>query len=173
MIIKKSTENKRAVSEILSTVLLIGMVVAISVAVSSWLYIQAKNPPIPQEKCGGVSITIEKAFCNPTYPAGANLTIYLRNRGRFDIKNITIKADFQSGQSLDALYPVDLPFIVGAEKFPAVHGSNVLKPGESYNYTLLYKQFIPRIDRLKVTPITSSICDEQAQKLRMNTNCQS
>ncbi len=75
--IKKN--NKRAISELVSYVLLITLALAMAGGVYAWLKFYASNP-LPEEQCEGISLAITDVSC-----AGNELTIDLKNTGRFNI----------------------------------------------------------------------------------------
>ena len=92
----KHAENRRfsskAISEIISTVLLIVMAIAMAGAVYSWMTFYVQKP-LPVESCpDGVSLTIEQYNCT-----GNNITITVQNRGLFDITGFSAKFNNETG----------------------------------------------------------------------------
>lgn len=81
-------KKRKGVSELLSYVMLIGMVITLSIAVSYWIYTQAKNPPTMTDPCEGVSITAEDIKC-----IDSTINAKLINSGRFTIDYVIVRVD--------------------------------------------------------------------------------
>ena len=86
--------NKKAISELVSYVLLISLAVAMSGAVYAWLNFYVKNP-FPEESCPEVRLIIQDYNC----AAGKILNLTVQNRGRFDVDGYIIKIN--NGSSRD------------------------------------------------------------------------
>ena len=138
---KYKTHNRKAVSPIIAYVLLIGIVIAISAAVGSWLYTQAKSPGFAVDKCEGVSISIEKVECEAdSLSSGYNIKYTVKNRGRFTIDKLSVKVDFGGGLGDPYKYSLDEV------------GDLNLKPLVDENEYTNTKNFRSIINRIKVTP---------------------
>ncbi|MEM2956548.1 MAG: hypothetical protein QW041_03195 [Candidatus Pacearchaeota archaeon] len=77
--------NKKAISELVTYVLLISLAFAMSAAVYSWLKFYVQQP-FAEESCPEVRLTIEDYSCTDGI---LNLTV--QNRGRFDVDGYIIK----------------------------------------------------------------------------------
>jgi hypothetical protein len=82
--------NKKALSLMVSFVLLVGMSVALAGMVYAWLKFYVQKP-FPEESCPEVSIIIYNYTCsNPTvYPRF--ITLNVQNRGFFNISGFMVK----------------------------------------------------------------------------------
>lgn len=86
---EKKQMGKKGVSLLLSYVLLLGMILTISIAVTAWIYMQARNPPmLPEDKCEGVSISAGDISC-----LDSSLEATLTNTGRFSVDSVVVRAD--------------------------------------------------------------------------------
>ncbi len=81
-------QNKKAVSLMISYVLLISISLAISIGVFSWLKLAANVEPAVDCK-DGTSLIIESMECNPDLPT-SNLKLFLKNNGRFNIDGVIV-----------------------------------------------------------------------------------
>ncbi|OYT40625.1 hypothetical protein B6U80_02565 [Candidatus Pacearchaeota archaeon ex4484_26] len=85
----KYRKSKKGVSLMISYVLLIGIVLTLSVIVGSWIYFQAKNPPMmEQDVCEGVTIAAENIKCTSD-----GISANLINTGRFMINKVSVRYD--------------------------------------------------------------------------------
>lgn len=142
---KASPKGKKGVSLMISYVLLIGMVVTLGVIVASWLYIQAKNPPIGEEEdCEGVSISAAEILCSK-----GSVQATLTNTGRFTIDKIYVKVDTQESEVMRYdLDPNDVSLSPG-EKVSDTWSSSTL-PSD-----------IGPITHVKFIPYIGILCPEQ------------
>lgn len=79
--------NKTGVSEIVSYVLLISIVIGISIGVYAWMKVYAVNPNTVDCK-EGTSITLQDYECS-TSPS-PSITLTIRNNGRFNITGVIV-----------------------------------------------------------------------------------
>ncbi|PIU75744.1 hypothetical protein COS75_02705 [Candidatus Pacearchaeota archaeon CG06_land_8_20_14_3_00_35_12] len=78
--------NRKAISELVGYVLLIGMSMAMAGAVYAWLHFYVLNP-LPSEKCPAeVSVIISEHTCG-----NGNLKLTVQNRGNFNISGYIVK----------------------------------------------------------------------------------
>ena len=84
--------NKKGISELVSYVLLIVLAIAIAGGVYLWLTSIAK--PLQTVECPDISLILENYSCFGANKGGAgnigNITLFLRNNGRFDITGFKI-----------------------------------------------------------------------------------
>lgn len=82
---KKNKMNKKAISELVSYVLLI--VLAIAMAGAAWLFLKPyAEKPLPEEECPeGISIVLENYSCD-----GTTMTYALRNRGLHNVDGVKL-----------------------------------------------------------------------------------
>ena len=121
--------NKKAISEIISTVLLIVMAIAMAGAVYSWMKFYVEKP-LPEESCpDGVSLIIEQYRCDAD--AGTiNLTV--QNHGLFDITGFSAKFNNETGNETSTeLYGKYVLKEMGLGNNPVVYP---LSSGESKNF---------------------------------------
>ena len=83
---RKYLKNKRAISELISYVLLITL--AIAMAASVWFFLKPwGEKPLPEEECPGtVNIVLENYSCTTT-----TMDFYLSNRGLHNVTGIRLK----------------------------------------------------------------------------------
>ena len=80
-------KNKRAISEVVSYVLLIILSLSLAIFVFNWL--RGFVPSMNEAKCpDGVSLIIKDAV-----PVGSNLTLTIQNRGRFTAEGYYLRAN--------------------------------------------------------------------------------
>lgn len=81
--------NKKGVSLMISYILLVGMMLALSAVVATWIYTQAKNPPLlNKNKCEGITVLVEDISCN-----NGEISATVVNTGRFSIEKVYVRAD--------------------------------------------------------------------------------
>jgi len=101
--VRMLNKNKRAISELIAVVLMISMALALSGMVYAWLKFYVSKP-LPEELCPeGISVIISDHQC---YVLGANrmLNITFKNQGRFDIDQVIVKINNETGK--EAFYPL-------------------------------------------------------------------
>jgi len=79
--------NKKAISELVSTVLLISITVALGGAVFAWLKFYVQNP-LPTESCPDINIIIYNYSCDLN---SKTITLTVQNRGLFNISGFYAK----------------------------------------------------------------------------------
>src|SRR3989338_6029523 len=97
-------KNKKGISIIIGYVLLISVAIVIGGVTYQWLksYVPKDSVECPE----GVSMYLEKAFCNNN-----QLKITLKNNGRFDIEGYFVHA---SNNSLQEIATIDLSkYLIG------------------------------------------------------------
>jgi hypothetical protein len=113
--------NKKAVSLMISYVLLISIAVIISISVFAWLKIIANVEPVIDCK-DGTSIIIEDYFCDI-----GQFNLNLRNNGRFSIDGIIVSVgDNPDREPLTKIAPIDSNRISASGYY---RFENELKPG--------------------------------------------
>lgn len=119
--LSRLSKNKNAVSIMVAYVLLISITIALSVLIYNWLRFYVGEENIP-ECPDGVSIIIKSYEC---YVAddigGGNLTVVLKNKGRFTVDGYTLRVHDRPG--------ADFGFYVFDGNGTAI------APGEEYNKT--------------------------------------
>jgi len=126
--------NKKAISEIISTVLLIVMAIAMAGAVYSWMKFYVEKP-LPEESCpDGVSLIIEQYHCNEEI---INMTV--QNRGLFDITGFSAKFNNETGNETSAeLYGKYPLYLEGTTNSTIVVN---LESGESANFEFTFNDY--------------------------------
>jgi len=85
-------KSKKAITEIISTVLLIVIAIAMAGAVYTWMSFYVEKP-LPEESCPeGVSFIIEQYHCEAN-----TINITVQNRGLFDITGFSAKFNNETG----------------------------------------------------------------------------
>ena len=83
--------NKKAISTLISYVLLIGLAVAMSGIIYAWLNFYVKQP-FAEESCHEVSLVITDYNCSEGI-----LSLTVQNRGRFSLDGYTLKINNGTG----------------------------------------------------------------------------
>ena len=155
----KILRNKKAVSLMISYVLLISIVVTLSILVSTWIYFQVKNPPIGEsEKCDGVSVSAEN-FCCYTSRDGKRINFTLVNTGRFTVNKTIVRAETvpEGDVFRYSLTSVNSPLI----------------PDNRTNYTEPYgTKGFQKLRRIQLIPFTDIQCAEQAINFNLPSSCE-
>lgn len=131
----------------ISYVLLLGMVLTLSVIVASWIYFQAKNPPMAeQDVCDGVSISADITTCS------SKVTATLTNSGRFTIHAVSVRYDTEDRDVLR--YQLN----------PPVKNLDNFLPGKEQEYTgtgtgsIMKVKFIPIVNGTYCPEQTTYTC---------------
>lgn len=126
-------KNKKAVSIIVSYVLLITITLSLSVLVYNWLKFYVVDPEIP-ECSSNVNIIIQDFFCVPSntnttgfYTAG-NVQITLKNKGLFNISGFNLRVHDRADAEF-GLYSLE-------------EGGVPLGPGDTFNETYLFDDIV-------------------------------
>jgi len=132
----KLVKNKKALSEVVSYVLLIVIAVSLSVGVYAWLKVYVPKNTVECEQ--GASVIIKDFSCDTE---ANKLTITFQNKGLFDIDGIYIKiANTSKGNTV--YLPEPQPSAFGPTQSGFFYfGLNGLTPGTSANQTFDYKKF--------------------------------
>jgi len=106
----KKIKEKKAVSLMVSYVLLVVIAVSLGLAVYAWLklYVPTDKPECPE----GVSVIIKDISCS-----GGVATVIFQNKGTFDVEGVIIKTSSESEGEItympepnpSNLYPTDKP----------------------------------------------------------------
>ena len=160
-----SAKDKRAVSLMISYVLLISMVVTLGIIVASWIYFQAKNPPVGSESCDGVSITGENFCCYVTSTGKALLNMSLNNNGRFTVREVFVRYETPLGSG--DVFRYSFPKFISP-----------LVPNNKTNFSIAYLDSSgnpefrhKRIDRLRLVPYTGVLCSENGVTFDLPNDC--
>ena len=94
--------NRKAISELIGYVLLIGLAIAMSGVIYAWLkfYVQS---PIPEESCPEVSLVVMDYNCS-----NGILNLTVQNRGRFTLNGYTLKINNGTGDF--SLFEINSPY---------------------------------------------------------------
>jgi flagellin-like protein len=129
-------KQKKALSEIVSYVLLIVIAVSLSVAVYAWLKVYIPKNTVECED--GVSLIIKDYSCDTT---SNKLTITFQNKGLYDIDGVYIKiANTSQGNTIYLPEPQLNPFGPSKPGF-FYFGVSGLVTGMSANQTFNYTRF--------------------------------
>jgi len=178
----KSSEhltNKKAISMIISYVLLISLTIMMAGAVYVWLkgYIQQ---PVPEESCPeGISLIIQDYKCNSPSTGLLNLTV--KNQGTFRVDGYLVKINPQEStdSATPGRYPLCTPeayYNSREEKCSDIDVGNQIKfipaldPGKM-NVTLFNFSEYKKIRQIEILPMRNkSICSNRviAQPLSCN-----
>ncbi len=95
--------NKKAISELIATVLLISMALAMSGATYAWLKFYTSNP-FPTESCPEITIVMEdyRNNCN-----NKTFMLNVKNRGNFNIDGFIVRITNGSGTFAIANYSIE------------------------------------------------------------------
>jgi len=121
---RKKMEGKKAISMLVSYILLISLALAMSALVYAWL--KSRIPGLaPKESCPeGVSLVIESYNCtNDTTQKYVDITV--RNRGLFTVEGFIIKMS-NSSKGIAGMYPL---CIAGTDPCENVVSYNITPSG--------------------------------------------
>lgn len=135
----KKMKSKKAIAEFVAYVLLIGLSIALSVVVYSWLRGYA-NPANFKTCPDGVSLIVEDYTCD-----GTNLKVNLTNKGLFKIDGYIFRINNETDISGD---PVGLP----VNLLEMVTLTTPLNPGETTPRSWPYKAKYGRVVEMEVEP---------------------
>jgi len=142
--------GKKAVSELIGVVLMISMAIVMAGMVYGFMKFYVQKP-IPEDLCpDGVSIIISDYKCLEN---SMMINITFKNQGRFDINQVLIKINNESGKP--AVYPlfemklqdgefIEIPFIY-------VPFSEALFSGEEETKTFSYEKY-SKIEIIEIEP---------------------
>jgi len=116
------SKNKKAVSLMLSYVILISIVIGLSVGVYAWLKTIAVSPE-PVDCNEGTSVILEDYSCDI-----GNIELNLKNNGRFNVDGIILSVG-DNPQQAPITYLI--PQIIGGVLEGHYQFSTPLKPGEN------------------------------------------
>lgn len=164
---KLKMRSKKAVSELISYVLLI--VIAISLSLIVYAFIKVQLPKEKAECPEGASIIIKEIKCNG---AGKALNLTLQNKGFFDIDGMNIKIADKPGQEpVDTITKVTGPNIyTELERDGFVYFRTALSPGLESKINFSYSDY-NNIARIQITPfIKSSKVGERRERIVLCNN---
>ncbi len=156
--------EKKGISVMIGYVLLVVFVIIIGAIVYQWLktYVPSESLDCPE----GVSLFIKEARFNSTY---SQLTITLRNNGRFDLAGYFIHATNSSDQELPIIdlsgylnNTGDLPGMIHGNSvlfFEA--GENLFSPGSERSYFFDIPSEIGEPYSIRITPTRYQDVDEK------------
>lgn len=132
-------KSKKAVSLMISYVLLIAIVIGLGIGVYAWLKVLANISPAPDCK-KGTSLILEKQECYP-----GKLKIDLKNNGRFNINGIVVSVgpDSQSTPTTYLIPDEQGGVIEGYYYFP-----EPLKPQETTTAVFKNKEKVGTIEQI-------------------------
>jgi len=155
--------NKKAISVMVSFVLLIGISVALAGLVYTWLKFYVQKP-LPEEACPEVSIIIYNYTCNLSQ---RSITLNVQNRGLFNVSGFMAKmndkAENEPGGGIAGRYPLTPPCVELS-----------IAPGEIKNRTFYILLQRPIIKQIELEPFIGtcakpSLCDKAI--LRQGISC--
>ena len=160
--------NDRAISELVSTVLLISITVALGGAVFAWLKFYVQNP-IPTESCPDINIIIYNYSCDLSLKT---ITLTVQNRGLFNISGFYAKmndvGENDPGGGTAGKYPL-MPNKYPKTTGPAIAPSQkiTITPPFSFQYFNDIKQIElePYIIGTGATNVT--LCEKAVMKQRI------
>ena len=147
-------KNKKAVSEVVSYVLLIVIAISLSIVVYAWIKVQ-----LPKEitECPeGVSIIIKEYQCNQDKHI---INITFQNKGFFNIDGVSIKIANKPNEAPTT--PAEKVGGIGInrnlEDKGFVYFTPSLNPGLNLKANFSYDTFTPKqINKIQITPFVSS-----------------
>ena len=145
--IKSKIKSKKAVSLMVSYVLLIVIALALASVIYSWA--KVKSNFLPQEECPeDVSIIIKDYSCNNTIKV---ISLYIENKGLFNINGFFIRAS--DNESIIASIPLNTTDI---ERSLIISGrydffDNLLKPNEVRVANFSFKNSDP-LKKIEIQP---------------------
>ena len=126
--------NKKAISEIISTVLLIVMAIAMAGAVYTWMSFYVTKP-LPEESCPeGVSFMIEQYHCE-----GEIINLTVQNRGLFDITGFSAKFNNETGNETSAELYGKYPLYLNGTTNNTILFTPSLGSGERANFEFSFE----------------------------------
>jgi hypothetical protein len=151
-------QNKKAISELIAYVLLVGLSIALSIAVYAWLRTYAI--PAQAKTCpNGVGVIIHNYVCE-----NGNITINLSNKGLFKIDGYIFRINNETDVSGN---PAGLPVnLIATVTLPSS-----LNPGEMTGGSWKYKDKYARIVEMEIEPFRiegkkNILCDKAVIRQR-------
>ena len=144
--------SKKAISEVVSYVLLIVIAISLSIVVYTWIKVQ-----LPKEKIEcpeGASIIIKDYQCNEQ---GDIINITFQNKGFFDIEGVSIKIANKSNENpaIAAENVAGVGININLEREGFIYFSPSTGPGLNVKATFSYSKF-NQIKKIQVMPFISS-----------------
>jgi len=122
--ITKKSKSKKALSEMVSYILLVVIALGLSVSVFAWL--KSQLPSEKEEKCSeDVALAIRNYACNPLTEE-INLT--LENTGLFNIKGVYVRGANETGRITTIM--MNSSVFLGGGTTPALEGTLEAIPGK-------------------------------------------
>ena len=129
LMLKKIINNKSGISEMLSYIILVAMVMGLAMAVFAWLRVMSTTTQTADCE-DGTSISLDNSSCD-----GYSITFVLRNNGRFNISGVTITVGNDS-QISPSTYLKDRAIVFGGA---GSYGTHLflpeIDPGNTQNIT--------------------------------------
>ncbi|MBS3092205.1 hypothetical protein J4466_02190 [Candidatus Pacearchaeota archaeon] len=145
-------ENKKAVSEVVSYVLLIVVAISLSIIVYAWIKIQLPKEII--ECPEGVSVIIKDYQCNEQNNI---INITFQNKGFFSIDGTIIKISNKSNEAptISAEHVGGIGINQNLENNGFIYFTPSLNPGLNLKANFSYGSF-NQINKIQITPFVSS-----------------
>lgn len=106
----KINQNKKALSEMVSYILLVVIALGLAAGVFAWL--RSQLPAENEQKCSeDVAITILSYSCDKNNPAKEQITINIKNTGLFNISGIYARGSYDNNKITTEM--LDSPTLLG------------------------------------------------------------
>lgn len=144
---KINKKNKKAVSLMLSYVLLIAIAVSLSIGVYSWLKFIAKGTEETEECPKDVSLEIQNYECL----ANKEIRLEIKNKGLFNISGIAVRGT--DNKSQEAWFKLkDVSEVGNIEVGEAYIFLRALRPNNSSTYKFSYEG-LTRLEKIEIQPV--------------------
>lgn len=139
----KIKNDKRAITELLAYVLLIGLAITLSILVYNWLRFYVT--PYESRVCpDGISLIVQEYSCS-----AGNISITVKNKGLFKIDGYLVKVNNETDY---AGKPKGLPVYPIDPLNPVILFPTPLNPSEIYSKEWPYKDDYTRIVEIEIEP---------------------
>jgi len=143
--------NKKAVSELIGVVLMITMALVMAGLVYGWLKFYVSKP-IPEDLCpDGISLIVSEYQCL----AESRINITFQNQGRFDIDQVLIKINNETGKpAIYPLFEMRMQDDGTLAEIPLIYipfSPNVLSSGDRQTKTFSYEKY-SKIVTMEIEP---------------------
>jgi len=158
----KGLKNKKAVSLMISYVILIAIVIGLSAGVYAWLRIISDVSP-PTDCKEGTSLILEDSKC---FPSSGTATFTLKNNGRFNVDGVIIAVG-DIPQNTPTTYLI--PHATGG----VVEGNYIflspLKPGDSADAIFTDQGAPPGFNSIEIIQLQPFIISKNQKVVCLNT----
>lgn len=139
--------NKRAVSLMLSYVLLVVIAISLSIGVYSWLKFMAKGPEELKKCPETVSLVIQDYNCS-----GVNeIQVNIKNKGLFNVDGVSVKGT--DNKSQEAWFKLkDVSEVGNMEVGEAYILQKSLKPNDVNSYKFSYEG-LGKLEKIEIEPV--------------------